>query len=121
MYAWVIKMLHDMEPRFSLSHIRLIFGDQGITQALLETLGVVQTCLLRGDYHHLIDKVFPHSFGVHKFTIIAGHLSNMLLGTQKQWEISYDAAKQHLEGDAEKVSLLNSIHENHQYYAGWYL
>ncbi len=59
MYAWVVQMLHDMEPRFLLSHIRLIFGDQGITQALLETLGVVPTCLLRGDYHHLIDEVFP--------------------------------------------------------------
>jgi hypothetical protein len=121
MYAWVVQMLHDMEPRFLLSHIRLIFGDQGITQALLETLGVVPTCLLRGDYHHLIDEVFPDQFGVHKFTIIAGHLSIMLLGPKKQWEISYIAAKELLQGDAEKVSLLNSIHDNPKYYAAWYL
>jgi hypothetical protein len=55
MYAWVAQMMHDMEPCFSLSHICLILGDQGITQPLLETLGIEQTCLLRGDFHHLID------------------------------------------------------------------
>jgi hypothetical protein len=31
MYAWVIQMMHVMEPWFPLSQIRLIFGDQGIT------------------------------------------------------------------------------------------
>jgi hypothetical protein len=61
-------------------------------------------------------------FGIHKFTIVAGYLSTtMLLGSQKEWEISYAAAKEHLEGDAKKVSLLNNIHKNPQYYAGWYL
>ena len=45
----------------------------------------------------------------------------MLLGPKKQWEISYIAAKELLQGDAEKVSLLNSIHENPKYYAAWYL
>jgi hypothetical protein len=59
MYAWVVRMLNEMEPRFSLHNIRLIFGDQGITQTLLETLGIDQSCTLRGDFHHLIDEVFP--------------------------------------------------------------
>jgi hypothetical protein len=86
MYAWVIKMMHEMEPCFSLSHICLFFGDQGIMQILLRTLGVKHSCLLSGDYHHLIDEVFPDQFGIHKFTIIAGHLSTMLLGSQKEWE-----------------------------------
>jgi hypothetical protein len=45
----------------------------------------------------------------------------MLLGSKKEWEISYVAAKQHLEGDSNKVSLLNSIHDNPKYYAAWYL
>jgi hypothetical protein len=49
--------------------------------------------LLRGDIHHLIDEVFPCQFGIHKFTIIAGRLSTMLLGSQQEWEISYAAAK----------------------------
>jgi hypothetical protein len=55
MYAWVVQMTHEMEPCFALSQIHLIFWDQGITQTLLQTLGVKQPCLLRGDYHHLID------------------------------------------------------------------
>jgi hypothetical protein len=71
MYAWVVQMMHEMEPCFFLSHICLIFGDQGTTQSLLETLGgVKQSCLLRGDFHHLIDELFPDQFGIHKFTII---------------------------------------------------
>jgi hypothetical protein len=76
---------------------------------------------LRGDFHQLIAEVFPDQFGIHKFTVIAGHLFNMLLGSQMEWEISYAAAKEHLEGDAEKVSLLNNIHNNPKYYASWYL
>jgi hypothetical protein len=43
MYAWVVQMMHAMEPCFSLSQICLIFGDQGITQSLLETLGMKQS------------------------------------------------------------------------------
>jgi hypothetical protein len=117
MYAWVVQMMHEMEPRFSLSQIRLIFGDQGLTQSLLETLRIKQTCLLRGDYHHLIDEVYPDQFGIHKFTIIAGHLQTMLLGSQQEWEICYAVAKEHLQGDAGKVSLLNNIHQNPQYCA----
>jgi hypothetical protein len=73
--------------------------------------------LLRGDYHHLIDEVFPAQFGIHKYTIIAGHLTAMLLGSQQEWETCYAAAKEHLVGDAKKVSLLNNIHQNPQYYA----
>ena len=121
MYRWVLEMMHDMEPRFSLNNIRLIFGDKGITLTLLESLGIDRTCLLRGDYHHLINEVFPEQFGIHKFTLISGHLSTMLLGSRNEWDNSYTSAKQHLQGDAEKVSLLNSIHENPHYYAGWYL
>jgi hypothetical protein len=82
MYVWAIQMMHEMEPPFLLTQIRLIFGDQGITQSLLETLRIEQTCLLRGNYHHLIDEVFPDQFGIHKFTIINGHLQTMLLGSQ---------------------------------------
>ena len=82
MYAWVVQMMHKMEPRLHLSQIRLIFGDQGITQSLLQTLQIKNTCLLRGDYHHLINEVFPDVFGIHKFTIINGHLQTMLLGSQ---------------------------------------
>jgi hypothetical protein len=70
MYAWAVQMMHEMEPHFPLSQICLIFGDQGITQSLLETLQINQACLLRGDYHHLIDEFLPDQFGIHKFTII---------------------------------------------------
>jgi hypothetical protein len=37
-------------------------------------------------------------------------LSTILLGSEQEWEISYAGAKEHLAGDAKKVSLLNNIH-----------
>ena len=47
----------EMEPRFQLNNIKLIFGDQGVTQKLLEALGIEGSCLLHGDYHHLTYEV----------------------------------------------------------------
>jgi hypothetical protein len=37
MYAWVIQMMHEMEPCFALSQIRLILVDQGITNTTSKT------------------------------------------------------------------------------------
>ena len=64
-YAWVLKKMAEMEPRFKLEDKKIIFGDQGVTQKLLESLGIDDSCLLHGDYHHLTYEVWPQveSFG----------------------------------------------------------
>jgi hypothetical protein len=64
-YIWIILMLVKMEPRFTLSFIDIIFGNQGLTDPILIDLDIVSTCILRGNYHHLINKVWPHTFGTH--------------------------------------------------------
>jgi hypothetical protein len=45
-YKWVLEWMCDMEPSFDLSQIRIIFRDQLITQGLLVSLGIRDTCLL---------------------------------------------------------------------------
>jgi hypothetical protein len=62
MYVWIVQMLVEMEPRFQLSFIKMIFGNQALTDQILIDLGISRTCLLRGDYHHLINEVWPHAF-----------------------------------------------------------
>jgi hypothetical protein len=39
MYVWIVQMLVEMEPRFQLNFIKMIFGDQALTdQILIEIL-----------------------------------------------------------------------------------
>jgi hypothetical protein len=121
MYVWIILMLVEMEPRFTLSFIDIIFGDQGLTDQILIDLGISLTCILRGDYHHLINEVWPHTFGTHLYQKIRGYLDRMLLGSKSEWELSYTSAKQHLLHDAEKFSSLEQIYNNPSHFAGWFL
>ena len=37
------------------------FSDQFVTQKLLLQLGIERTCVLRGDYHHLMNEAWPKS------------------------------------------------------------
>ena len=75
MYKWVIESIADMEPKWSPSELKLIFADGLITQSLLESLRIVDTCLLRGDYYHHMHEVFPkpHNFGQKHFDLIKKH------------------------------------------------
>jgi hypothetical protein len=121
MYVWITQMLVEMEPRFSLDRIQIIFGDQALTERILVDLGIEETCTLRGDYYHLINEVWPSTFGTHLYQRIRGHLDRMLLGSKDEWEMSYSSAKTFLLNDAEKFSALEEIYLNPSHYAGWFL
>ena len=58
-YKWVLESMCQMEPRFHLSQVRIIFGDQLISQGLLVSMGIEDTCLLRPDFYHLTNEVWP--------------------------------------------------------------
>jgi hypothetical protein len=79
------------------------------------------TCILRGNYHHLMNEVWPHTFRTHLYQKIRGHLDRMLLGSKSRWELSYTSAKQHLLHDAEKFSALEQIYNEPSHFAGWFL
>jgi hypothetical protein len=113
MYVWITQMLVQMEPRFNLESIQIIFGDQALTNQILIDLGIQDTCILHGDYHHLINKVWPATFGNHLFQRIRGHLDQMFLGSNDEWELSYTSAKIHLLQDAKKFSALEQNTKTH--------
>ena len=121
MYVWITQMLSEMEPRFNLHSIKIIFCDQALTNQILVDLGIKETCILRGDYYHLINEVWPATFGTHIFQKIRGNLDRMLVGSKEEWEDSYTSAKQYLLGDANKFSSLEQIYKDPSHYAGWYL
>lgn len=87
LYAWVLEEMTKMEPRFQLPNLRLIFADQLITISLLEDLDITDSCVLRGDYHHLMNEVWPDKFGKGPFyQHLRLHLDCMLIGTRREWE-----------------------------------
>jgi hypothetical protein len=92
-----------------------------LTDHILIDLEIGSTCILRGDYHHLMKEVWPHTFGTHLYQKIRGHLHRMLLGSKAKWKLSCNSAKQHLLHDAEKCSALEQIYNNPSHFAGWFL
>jgi hypothetical protein len=121
MYVWIVSMLADMEPRYNLNFLDLIFGDQGLAQNILVDLDIATTCILRCDYYHQIHEVWPHTFRTHLFQKIRGHLDRMLLGSKEEWHLSYSSAKSFLLHDADKLSALEQIYQNPSHFAGWFL
>ena len=50
-YAFSIQTLQSLEPIFGPSSVKIIFGNQGITQDLLRELRIYDSCLLHGDLY----------------------------------------------------------------------
>ena len=85
-YAWILRSMSQMEPRWKVSSIRVIFGDQFITQTLLRNLGIQNSCILRGDYFHLMKEVWPNSenFGSTTMASLDKWLHIMLTSPKKE-------------------------------------
>lgn len=120
-YLFIIKACQDMEPRFNIKSIKIIFTDQLISDNLLDMLNIRDTCVLHGDIYHLIHKVFPDSFkGV--WELISDHVSKMLdTNSKTEWEHLYNLAAEKIMRNPEMVLTLEEIYKNHKYYSRWYL
>ena len=121
-YYWILQSLHEMESRWSPSNLRIVFGDHKVSMSLMTTLGIQETCLLRGDYYHNMSEVFPKKFGEHFFAIIKAYLKAMMESkTEEEWTSAYFQAKQRICFRPDKVELLDGIYENPTYYSGYVL
>ena len=60
-YSFIINAYKSMEPRFNLWNINIIMADQLITDSLLDTLDIRETCVLCRDQYHLFKKNFLRS------------------------------------------------------------
>ena len=78
-YKWILQTIEVMEPRWSLKDIKIIFIN--VTDRLLDELDISDTCVLRGDYYHLMQEIFPkeHNFGREVYASIKAYLRCMLM------------------------------------------
>ena len=123
-YKWILNSIVEMEPKWQISKLRIIFADGLITQTLLDELNISETCTLRCDYWHLMNEVFPknHNFGNVGFALIKNHLKKMLLcDSEDQWKTSYNDASTILEDFPLKMEKLKDIYDRPSYYAGYYV
>jgi hypothetical protein len=121
-YQFVLESLDDIEDRWSLSHLRLIFADQFITNTLLDNLGITLTCTLRCDYHHVVKEVWPKQFGPTRFHQLQRYLTRMLLAkTEEEYKLAFEKSMEVVEVDPLQGSYVEKIYKNPEYYSGYYL
>ena len=124
MYVWIIKTMCKLVPQWNLSKIRIIFGDGFITPTLLRDLNIEQSCILHGDYYHLLNEIWPsvENFGKRLHTLIKDDLKLMISSkTILEWELGYVRARVQLLGYPREISLLDEIHSKPIYYSGYYI
>ena len=83
-YIWILQLMAEIEPRFELTNIRIVFADQKLTDTILQELGIASTCTLQGDFYHLLNEVWPDHFHSSVYPQIKS--SSMLCYFQKQYK-----------------------------------
>jgi hypothetical protein len=121
-YIWILKSMAEIEPRFELANIRIVFADQKLTDTILQELGITSTCTLRGDFYHLLNEVWPDHFHSSVYPQVKKFLRAMLLSkTVEEWDDAYTGGSKLVEFKPRMVSALNSIYSEPEKYAGYFL
>lgn len=76
--------------------------------------------MLHGDRYHLLNKVFPETFG-NQYNSITPFLTLMLDGTKEEWDTAFELASNMLESHPNRLQSLQNIHKDPSYYSKWYL
>ena len=124
MYGWLLLSQAEMEPRWYVSNIRLIFVDVLLGNQLLVDLGISDTCILRGDHYHLMNEIWltEIDFGNIYYLLIKQHILKMLTSNSKsEWRFIYLAARKLVSGTPLKVGKIDTIYQKPSYYDGCYL
>ena len=112
----------SVEPRWSLSKVQIIYGDGLVSKKLLTNLGIEHSCILHGDFYHLYKENWPkaENFGSVVYKIIKPQLYKMLVSkTKSEWDTAFNEASNLISGHPLKLELLQQIHSDPNYYAGY--
>jgi hypothetical protein len=121
-YIWILKSMVEIEPRFELANVRLVFADQKLTDTILQELGITSTCTLRGDFYHLLNEVWPDHFHSSVYPQLKKFLRAILLSkTTEEWDDAYKGGHKLLEFKPRMISALNCIYSEPEKYAGYFL
>ena len=94
-------------------NVRLIFADQFITPKLLTKMNIEKTCTLRGDFHHLMNEVWPkqENFGTVAMSTCSPWSRTMLVSADENaWHKSYTSIAKFFKNDPHKLRKLDSIY-----------
>jgi hypothetical protein len=121
-YIWILKSMAEIEPRFQLANTRIVFADQKLTDTILQELGITTTCALRGDFCHLLNKVWPDHFHSSVYPEVKKFLRAMLLSkTLQEWDDACTGGSKLVEFKPRMVSALNCIYSEPEKHAGYFL
>ena len=112
----------SIEPRWSPSKLEILFADKLVTKKLLINLGILETCILHGDFYHLfkVNWPKPENFGIVVYKLIKSQLSKMLTCyTKAEWDRAFKEASDLILAHPLKLEILQDIHSQPEYYAGY--
>ena len=72
-YAWICNFVFTHAPQRPRKDVLMIFSDCFVTESLLQSLGIENTCNLGWDAYHLFQEDWPSYFG----NALCGPLSRM--------------------------------------------
>ena len=119
-YVWILEHIQVMEGRFTLSNVKMIFGDKLVSPEILKVLGIGNFCVLHGYYYHPMNEVFPNQFTPRYSNSIKGLLENLLTGNENDWNESIVEIKKILSNDAVNYCKITEIEANPSYFSMWF-
>ena len=102
-----------MEPIWLVSNLKIIFADQLITDGLLNRLDIKHTCLLIGDYYHLMNEVWPKNIkiGLVVMENIRPWLKQVLMSPiEEVWNRAYESICKLVENNTHNMVLFEEIY-----------
>jgi hypothetical protein len=92
-YAWICNFVFTHAPRRPRKDVLMIFSDCFVTNALLQSLGIEDTCNLGWDAYHLFREDWPSYFGNALWPVVKDSMSKMLFGeTEVQYHDGFNSA-----------------------------
>ena len=79
-YAWICNFVFINAPRRRREDVHMIFSDCFITDSLLQSLGIQDTCNIGWDAYHLLREDWPSYFGNALWPIVMDSMKKMLFG-----------------------------------------
>ena len=124
-YSWVMGSMFQMESKFQKEYIKLIFGDDFLTDALLVKLGINNTCILCSDFFHCLKLTWPKYFGPVIWAKISNSMSALLYAaTEETWQSCFEIVKSQVQkcGQTRFAEYIETrIYNNPKRYSSYFL
>ena len=111
-YTWICDFVFTHAPQRQRKDVLMIFSDCFVTDSLLESLGIQNTCNLGWDAYHLFQEDWPSYFGNSLWPLVVDSMRKMLFGFSEA---------EYLEGYTSAITSMRN-HENRytEYIQKWH-